>query len=130
MIAPAPSAAPRLAYILPVAGRIVTGFGEASSGGGLRARGITLATRPGAQVVAPAAGRVAFAGRYEGYGRIVILEHDGGWTTLVTGLAATAPAVGDTLVQGAPLGVAGRTIGVELRRAGEPVDVLAVVSGG
>lgn len=120
----------RIDYILPVAGSVVTGFGEASSGGGLRSRGITLATRPGAQVVAPAAGRVAFAGRYKGYGRIVIVEHPGGWTTLITDLARVSPAVGDALVQGAPIGLAGAgraQVTIELRKDGEPRDVLAAV---
>ena len=128
------SASPQagLDYILPLAGTIVTGFGEASSGGGLRSRGITIAARGGAQVVAPAAGRIAFAGRYKGYGRIAIIEHGGGWTTLVTGLAAIAPAVGDRVVQGAPLGIAGPgqpLITIELRKDGGPVDVLAAVRG-
>jgi len=130
-VSPAPAApSAALDYILPVAGTIVAGFGEASSSGGMRAQGVTLATREGAQVVAPAAGRVAFAGRYKGYGRIAIIEHGGGWTTLVTNLAAVTPAVGDSVVQGAPLGVAGRgtpRITVELRKDGQPVDVLAAV---
>ena len=119
-----------LDYILPLAGTIVTGFGEASSGGGLRSRGVTIAARGGAQVVAPAAGRIAFAGRYKGFGQIAIIEHDGGWTTLVTDLAAVAPAVGDRVVQGAPLGVAGPgqpRVTIELRKNGEPIDVLAAV---
>ena len=129
-VAVSASPAAGLDYILPLAGTIVTGFGEASSGGGLRSRGVTIAARSGAQVVAPAAGRIAFAGRYKGYGRIAIIEHDGGWTTLVTGLAAIAPAVGDRVVQGSPLGVAGPgqpRVTVELRNDGEPVDVLAAV---
>ena len=129
---PAPAAtSAALDYILPVAGTIVAGFGEASSSGGMRAQGVTLATREGAQVVAPAAGRIAFAGRYKGYGRIAIIEHGGGWTTLVTNLAAVTPAVGDSVVQGAPLGVAGRgapRITVELRKDGAPVDVLAALA--
>jgi septal ring factor EnvC (AmiA/AmiB activator) len=115
-----------------VAGRLVTGFGEASGGGALRAQGITLAPRAGAQVVAPAAGRVAFAGAYAGYGRIAIVEHPGGWTTLITNLAAVAAEAGDTVVQGAPLGRAGPgrpTVTVELRKDGRPVDVLAAVHG-
>ena len=116
-----------LDYILPLAGTIVTGFGEASSGGGLRSRGITVAARGGAQVVAPAAGRVTFAGRYKGFGQIAIIEHDGGWTTLVTDLAAVAPAVGDRVVQGAPLGIAGPRVTIELRKDGAPVDILAAV---
>jgi len=120
-----------LNYILPVAGTVATGFGEASSSGGMRSQGLTLLTGPGAQVVSPAAGRVAFAGRYKGYGQIAIIEHDGGWTTLVTGLAAVTPAVGERLVQGAPLGVAGTgrpQVTVELRKDGKPIDVLAAVS--
>ncbi|HTO29213.1 MAG TPA: peptidoglycan DD-metalloendopeptidase family protein, partial [Devosia sp.] len=73
-------------YQLPVAGRTVSGFGAPTAGGGI-SQGLALAPRGGAQVIAPAAGRVAFAGPYRGYGRIVIIEHDGGWTTLVTGMA-------------------------------------------
>jgi septal ring factor EnvC (AmiA/AmiB activator) len=129
-VAAGASAAAGLDYILPLAGTIITGFGEASSGGGLRSRGITIAARGGAQVVAPAAGRIAFAGRYKGFGQIAIIEHDGGWTTLVTDLAAVAPAVGDVVVQGAPLGVAGPgqpRITIELRKDGQPVDVLAAI---
>ena len=120
-----------LDYILPLAGAIVTGFGEASSGGGLRSRGVTIAARGGAQVVAPAAGRIAFAGRYKGFGQIAIIEHDGGWTTLITDLAAVAPAVGDRVVQGAPLGVAGPgqpRVTIELRKDGQPVDVFAALT--
>ena len=131
-MAGAASSSARLDYILPLAGTIVTGFGEASSGGGLRSRGITVMARGGAQVVAPAAGRIAFAGRYKGFGQIAIIEHDGGWTTLVTDLAAVAPAVGDRVVQGAPLGVAGpgqARVTIELRKDGEPIDVLAAVGG-
>jgi len=117
-----PSPAP---YILPVAGRTVVGFGAAGDTG--PSNGITLAPRPGAQVVAPAAGRVAFAGPYRGYGRIVIIEHDGGWTSLVTGLARVDVRVGDRLIGGAPLGVAGPVrpaISLELRRDNDPVNPL------
>ena len=112
-------------YILPVAGRTVSGFGAPVSSG--TSRGLTLAPLPGAQVVAPAAGRVAFAGPYRGYGQIVIIEHRGGWTSLVTGLARSDVQVGEQLVGGAPLGVAAPerpSVSVELRREGEPVNPL------
>jgi septal ring factor EnvC (AmiA/AmiB activator) len=115
-------------YLLPVAGRTVTGFGAAGENG--VSNGLTLAPRPGAQVVAPAAGRVAFAGPYRGYGRIVILEHDGGWTSLVTGLARVDVRVGDRLVAGGPLGVAGQgqpQVSLELRRDNTPVNPLQYV---
>ena len=120
--------APPTPYFLPVTGRTVSGFGAPSQAGPSNA--LTLAPRGGAQVVAPAAGRVVFAGPYRGYGRIVIIEHGNGWTSLVTGLARVDVRVGDELVGGAPLGVAGPgrpTIAIELRRAGEPVNPLQFV---
>jgi septal ring factor EnvC (AmiA/AmiB activator) len=124
--APAAVTARPAAYQLPVQGRAVTGFGELGESG-LRARGVTLAPPAGAQVVAPAAGRVAFAGPYRGFGRIVIIEHPGGWTSLVTGMDRTRVEVGDEIIAGAPLGIAGsgaQPVTVELRRDGEPVNPL------
>lgn len=124
---PTPSStAPPDDFQLPVIGRTVTGFGAVSPAG-LRSNGLSLAPRPGAQVVAPGSGRVAFAGPYRGYGRIVIIEHDGGWTSLVTGLARTDVDVGEELVGGAPLGVAAvdrPVVTLELRRDGAPVNPL------
>ncbi len=127
---PAPSAtAPPDDFQLPVTGQTVAGFGSVSSAGLLR-NGLSLAPRPGAQVVAPAGGRVAFAGPYRGYDRIVIIEHGGGWTSLVTGLARTDVEVGEDLVSGAPLGVAAvdePVVTLELRREGTPVNPLDYV---
>lgn len=88
-------------------------------------KGLTLEPRPSALVVAPGPGRVAFAGAYRGFGNIVILEHAGGWTSLLTGLADARVAVGQTLVAGSPLGQAAARdprITIELRRSGTPVD--------
>ena len=113
-------------FQLPVHGRTVTGFGEAGAGG-IRTSGLTLAPRPGAQIIAPGKGRVAFAGPYRGFGRIVILEHGGGWTSIVTGLAQSDVEVGDRLVAGSPIGKAGPNdpaITFELRRDGMPVNPL------
>lgn len=113
-------------YRLPVSGTVVTGLGELSDTG-VRARGLTLATWPGAQVVAPTGGRVIYAGRFRRYGNIVILDHGGGWTSLVAGLDAVMVRVGETLIQGAPLGRAPQReaprITIELRRQGRPVDL-------
>lgn len=119
-----------LAWIVPVSGRLVSGFGERADVG--LTTGITLVASSGAQVVSPADGRVAFAGAYRGYGRIVIVEHPGGWTTLVTNLGRIGAAVGEQVVQGSPLGNAGpgRTVlTVELRRDGTPVNPLELVRG-
>lgn len=113
------------AYRLPVVGQVVTGLGEISATG-IRARGLTISTRPGAQVVAPTSGRIAFAGPFRAYGNIVVIDHGVGWTTLLTNLAALDVRTGDTVDQGAPIGRAGTdrpTITVELRRRGAPVDI-------
>ncbi len=118
------------AYRLPVVGRIVAGLGEVNEGG-VRSRGVTIAARPGGQVVAPAPGRVSFAGDYRGYGKIVIIDHGGGWTSLLTGMIGLSVTVGDTLEAGTPIGRAGSDdsrITVELRRAGRPVDIVAMLS--
>lgn len=116
-------------YLLPVTGRLVTGFGE-NAQGQARSIGLVLAPRGLAQAVAPAPGRVAFAGPYRGYDRIVIIEHDGGWTSLVTGLARVDVAVGGTVVAGSPIGSAAPRdprIMVELRRNGVPVNPLQYI---
>lgn len=118
----------RFAGVLPVTGRLVSGFGEMTPTG--PQRGIRLAPPPAAQAVAPAAGRVAFAGSYRGFGHIVILTHDGGWSSLVTGLARLDVQVGDTVVQGAPIGTAdpaGGEVQLELRHDGTPVNPLDVL---
>jgi len=125
-VAAAPPPGAPAHYLLPAAGRLVAGFGEARPGQ-TQSRGLSIMLAGGAQVIAPASGRVVFAGPYQGYGRIVILEHGGGWTSLVTGLSELDCRVGDQLVGGAPLGKMGPgrpLLGFELRRAGQPVNPL------
>lgn len=133
-VAPAPSAlssplvraGPPSDFQLPVQGRTLVGFG-ARRESGLASTGLTLAPARGAQVVAPGRGRIAFAGAYRGFGRIVIVEHDGGWTSLVTGLSVTTVAVGDTVIGGSPVGLASggnQPVTIELRRDGKPVNPL------
>lgn len=125
-----PASSARPAYRLPTPGAIVTGFGEVAATG-VRSRGLTLATRPGAQLIAPADGRIAFAGQYRGFGQIVIIEHVGGWTSLITGLARTRLKVGERVAQGDPIGRAAENrprITVELRRNGRPIDIAALLT--
>jgi murein hydrolase activator len=114
---------------LPVQGRTLVGFG-AQRGSGLASTGLTLAPAAGAQVVAPGRGRVAFAGAYRGFGRIIIIEHDGGWTSLVTGLDRVEVAVGDMVISGSPVGLTSAGSGAvtfELRRGGDPVNPLQYI---
>lgn len=124
--AAAMASAPAPQFLLPVQGRIVAGFGASAPGAPL-SRGIGIAARAGAQAIAPGAGRVVFAGPYAGYGQIVILDHGGGWTSLVTGLAQLGVRVGDPVVAGSPVGSAGLgrpVVTIELRRGGQPVNPL------
>ena len=116
-------------YRLPVVGDVVTGMGEVAQSGA-RAKGLTFAVQPGAQVVAPNRGRIAFAAPYRGFGRIVIIDHGGGWTSLLTSMASLAVKVGDVVEQGSPLGRAGTDrprVTVELRRNGRPIDITPLV---
>lgn len=132
---PADIAAPvaaRPVYRLPALGRVVTGMGEVSDNG-IRSRGLTFVTRPDAQVIAPAGGRIKFAESFRGYGRIVIIDHGAGWTTLITGLKNLSVKVGDDVVQGSPIGrteTVNPKITVELRRQGEPVDIAPLAARG
>ena len=131
-----PATDPPARYLLPVAGRLIRGFGSSGSGIGssgttssvqVQSRGISILAQSGAQVVAPGAGRVAYAGPYRGYGLIVIIEHGGGWTSLVTGLSQLDCWAGEQLVSGGSLGRAGpgtQLLTLELRRRGVPVNPL------
>lgn len=126
---PTASAPPPRDFQMPVQGRTLVGFG-AKRDSGLASTGLTLAPVAGAQVVAPGRGRVAFAGAYRGFGRIVIVEHAGGWTSLVTGLDRVQVAVGDSVIGGSPMGTTdrrGAAVTFELRRAGDPVNPLQFV---
>ena len=128
----APDASSPPAYRVPVEGRVVTGMGEISDAG-VHARGLTFETPANSVVVAPRGGRVAYAGPFRDYGAIVILDHDGGWTTLVTDLAAVRVRVGQRLAAGEPLGrtaTAPSRVTVELRRKSQPVAIAPLVAIG
>ena len=125
---PATPIRPSFAYRLPARGTVVMGMGE-RSGVGVRAHGLTVATSPGATVAAPAAGRVAYAGPFRGYGDIVILDHGHGWTTMLAGLELATVGGGEIVAAGAPIGHMARDaprLIVELRHAGQQVDVAAM----
>ncbi|NJB96051.1 metalloendopeptidase [Sphingomonas sp. ABOLD] len=109
-------------YRLPVTGQLVTGFGEISPAG-VRARGPSFAVQPGSAVVAPAAGTIAYAAPFAGYGKVVIVDHGKGWTSLISGISTLAVRPGAEVAPGATLGTAGPRITVELRRRGQPLDL-------
>jgi septal ring factor EnvC (AmiA/AmiB activator) len=125
----------RLDY--PVQGQILRRFGEADGLGG-DAKGVSLATAPGAQVIAPAFGRVAFAGDFRSYGQLLILDVGEGYHVLLAGMARIMVETGQTVVAGEPVGGMGTAseqwiiadrppdprpvIYVEFRKAGTAID--------
>ena len=121
----------RSAYMLPVEGRLVSGVGELSDGG-VHARGLTIAAEAGADVVAPADGRIVHAGRFRSYGEVVIIDHGGGLQSVVTDLAILTVAAGQRVRRGERIGRAGSSeprVSVELRRGGRAVAIAPLLAG-
>ncbi len=117
------------AYQIPANGQLLSGFNEISEPG-YRERGIKLRLPASAAVTAPAAGRVTFAGAYRSYGQIVIIEHGGGWSSLITNIGSLSVAKGAQVAQGTVLGNAGSDnpdIGIELRRNGRTMDIASLL---
>jgi septal ring factor EnvC (AmiA/AmiB activator) len=122
---------------LPARGRVIGLFGKPDRAG-LPARGVRVATRPNAQVVAPYDGRVVFADRFRDYGQLLIIAHGEGYHTLLAGLSRIDVVVGQWLLAGEPIGRMGGggtatgggrgtlspVLYVELRRKGEPINPL------
>ena len=117
----------------PASGPVVSRFGAETDTGTMK--GVEIETRPGAQIVATFDGQIVFQGPFRGYGQILIIEHGGGYHTVLAGFDRVLVEVGQWLKAGEPLGrmgASGRTedgtesgrprLYVELRHDGEPVD--------
>jgi septal ring factor EnvC (AmiA/AmiB activator) len=108
------------AYSLPVGAPLLDGLGSVDRSG-IVSRGLSFATGRGAEVTVPADGTIAFAAPFRGNDGVVIIDHGGGWTSLLLGVASDRPR-GTKVRRGEPLGRALGTIGVELRRNGRPIS--------
>jgi len=87
----------------PVTGSVVTSYGEETAKG-VTSKGIYIKTRNLAQVVAPYDGSVVFAGPFKGYGNMIIIEHGGGYLSLLSGLKDMDCEIGQMLLAGEPVG--------------------------
>ncbi|HEX5128222.1 MAG TPA: peptidoglycan DD-metalloendopeptidase family protein, partial [Usitatibacter sp.] len=118
-----------LDWMWPVKGKVLAGFTEAS-------KGIDIAGKKGAPVVAAASGRVVYAGAgLRGYGKLVIIKHNNTWLS--------AYAHNDNLVvkeqqdvrKGQKIAEMGQTdadqvkLHFEVRRVGKPVDPQKILPG-
>jgi septal ring factor EnvC (AmiA/AmiB activator) len=123
-----PFAGARGHMVYPASGELMRRFGE-NDELGVVSKGITFETRAAAQVIAPYDGRVLFAGPFQGYGQILIIEHGDGYHSLLAGLDRVESPVGQWLVAGEPVGVMpkGETqphLYLELRHNGQPINPL------
>lgn len=89
--------------LLPVAGRAEVR--KVSRAGGVQ--GMELAAPLGTAVRSVAAGRVAFADRYDDYGLTVLLDHGDHYYSLYASLGSADVRVGETIAAGSRLGTVG-----------------------
>lgn len=113
----------------PARGKVVKRYGE-SLGAGILSKGLRIETRSAGQVVAPYDGKVVFAGRFRGYGQLLIIAHGEGYHVLLSGLSRIDTGVDEDLLAGEPVGIMGQpkdgnpSLYFELRRKGEPINPL------
>jgi septal ring factor EnvC (AmiA/AmiB activator) len=105
--------APAIAFIsakgklsLPVNGTKIREFG-APDGSGANEKGISIATRSGAQVTAPCDGWVVYAAPYRSYGQLLILNVGGGYHVLLAGMERITVDPGQFVLTGEPVAVMG-----------------------
>ncbi|MDI1342697.1 MAG: peptidoglycan DD-metalloendopeptidase family protein [Pseudolabrys sp.] len=121
---------------IPVNGVKLKGFGAPDGNGGTE-KGISIATRADAQVIAPADGWVVFAGTFRSYGRLLILNVGGGYHVLLAGMDRISVDLGQFVLAGEPVAAMGTSshiaailatgssqpvLYIEFRKDGAPVD--------
>jgi murein hydrolase activator len=123
-------------FALPVNGTRIRGFGGSNGAGGVE-KGISLATRAGAQVTTPCDGWVVYAGPFRSYGQLLILNAGGGYHVLIAGMERISVNIGQFVLTGEPVATMGSTskvasllatnasqpvLYVEFRKDGTPID--------
>ncbi len=98
---PSPSIDPK--QPLPVRGTIAVVFGQKDATG-IVSKGITITARQGMPVRALMGGKVAFAGPFRGYGRLLILEHEQGFHSIMAGMESLNVTLGQKVAAGEPVG--------------------------
>jgi septal ring factor EnvC (AmiA/AmiB activator) len=95
-------------------------------------RGIEISAPMGRPVLAVHEGTVLYADWFRGYGRLVILDHGGGYFTLYAHASELLVKVGDQVARGHPIARVGDTgslegpqLYFEVRHKGKPQDPLA-----
>lgn len=123
-------------FALPVNGVKIRNFGGSDGVGGAE-KGISLATRAGAQVTTPCDGWVVYSGPFRSYGQLLILNAGGGYHVLIAGMERISVSIGQFVLTGEPVAVMGSTsrvasvlaanasqpvLYIEFRKDGTPID--------
>jgi septal ring factor EnvC (AmiA/AmiB activator) len=121
---------------IPVNGVKLKDFGAPDGVGGLE-KGVSIATRAGAQVTSPADGWVVYAGPFRSYGQLLILDAGGGYHILLAGMERISVDLGQFVLTGEPVAVMGNgtriaailatgssqpVLYIEFRKGGTPVN--------
>ena len=122
----------RDSLICPTVGQLAPGGMDGV--GGAAAPGLTYATAPGAQVIAPADATVLFAGPYHKSGQVLILQIADGYDAVLAGLDRLEVHPEDRVLAGEPVGTMSKTgsqprLYFELRQNGRgfsPAPYMAV----
>lgn len=107
---PVPAPPPRQSsrFLWPIRGKIISPYGPRQ--GGLHNDGINIRARGGASVRAAEAGVVAYAGdELKGFGKLLLIRHQGGWITAYAHNGELLVARGDTVNRGQTIAKAGAT---------------------
>jgi len=116
-------------FAWPLAGTVRRGFTARAASANYH-EGLDIRTPVGSAVRASAAGKVLFAGdEPRQFGKLVVVEHDGGWQSAYAFLSRVTVKEGDSVRQGERVGLSGQTgmargpeLHFELRRNNRPVD--------
>jgi septal ring factor EnvC (AmiA/AmiB activator) len=123
-------------FAMPVNGVKIREFGGSDGVGGAE-KGISLATRPGAQVTTPCDGWVVYSGPFRSYGQLLILNAGGGYHVLIAGMERISVNIGQFILTGEPVATMGTTsqvasilaanasqpvLYIEFRKDGTPID--------
>jgi septal ring factor EnvC (AmiA/AmiB activator) len=121
---------------MPVNGVKIREFGGSDGAGGVE-KGISLATRAGAQVTTPCDGWVVYAGPFRSYGQLLILNAGGGYHVLIAGMERISVNIGQFVLTGEPVATMGTksqvasilaanasqpVLYIEFRKDGTPID--------
>jgi septal ring factor EnvC (AmiA/AmiB activator) len=90
----------------PVSGRQIRAFGGGNELGE-KAKGISIASRPNAQVTSPVDGWVAYADEFRTYGQLLIINAGGGYHVLLAGMERIDVEIGQFVLAGEPVAVMG-----------------------